>query len=61
MTLMLLHTGIDGGLHDVLFTNVVGMIVWGSLSINAAVYYARRWWAWYRLPKAPHTSKRQES
>lgn len=50
---MILHTGIDGGLHDVLLNNVVATFVWGSLSINAAVYYVRRWWAWRRLPKAP--------
>lgn len=49
MILAILHTGIDGGLHDVVLTNLLSVFIWGSLSINAAVYYARRWWAWRRL------------
>lgn len=41
---MMLHTGIDGGLHDLLFGNALAVIAWGCLAVNAIVYYARRAW-----------------
>lgn len=41
---MMLHTGIDGGLHDILLTNGLAMLAWGCLVVNAIGYYGRRIW-----------------
>ncbi len=38
---MILHTGIDGGLHDVFMGNVLAALAWVLLGINAIVYYTR--------------------
>lgn len=38
---MILHTGIDGGLHDVIVTNGLAALAWVLLGVNAIVYYAR--------------------
>lgn len=39
---MILHTGIDGGLHDLLLANGLAVLAWGCLAVNATIYYARR-------------------
>jgi hypothetical protein len=41
---MILHTGIDGGLHDAVATNIWAALAWGSLGLNAIVFYAREAW-----------------
>lgn len=56
---MILHAGIDGGLHDVLFNNVWMTLTYGALSVNAAVYYVRRWWTWRKLTKSSKRVRRQ--
>lgn len=44
---MMLHTGVDGGMHDVLASNFFAAIAWGCLGVNAAIYYGRM--AWRRI------------
>lgn len=41
---MILHTGADGGLHDVIATNALAALAWVLLGINAIIYYARLAW-----------------
>lgn len=41
---MILHTGVDGGLHDLLLSNGLALLAWGCLAVNAAVYYGRIIW-----------------
>lgn len=41
---MILHAGIDGGLHDVVGTSFFATLAYVALSANAIGYYARRWW-----------------
>lgn len=45
---MILHTGIDGGLHDLLIGNALAALAWGCLAVNATIYYSRRAIRWLK-------------
>lgn len=41
---MILHTGVDGGMHDVLMSNAFAALAWVLLGVNAVIYYGRLIW-----------------